>query len=203
MIVRRALLAGLVLGALAQPATAAADCSGPSISYATAPVPRGGTVAVTGTGWGDSCYDTGPPPSGEGILGKPQRDLIVLFVQDGEELLVAEGAADEDYGFAVDVPVPLSLQPGEATLIVRGPTGASHTGSGEPIPITDAPIVAGAPEFVTFGPAAPAPEAGPTPPVEADAEDEPPWLLLGVAVLPLLAVGVIVVVARRRARADE
>ena len=203
MIVRRILVAGLVVGALAGSSVAGADCAGPSVTYATAPVARGGTVAVAGQGFGDNCYDTGPPPEGEGILGKPQRDLLILFVQDGQELLVAEGAADEEYEFTVDVPVPLALQPGEATLVVRGPSGTPNPGSGDPIPITDAPIVAGAPEFVSFGPPAPAPSTDATASSEADEDEEPPWLLLAAAALPLLAVGVIVLVARRRTLAAQ
>ena len=104
-----ALLGGLLL---LEPAAAGAACLGPSIEYESGPVRRGGTVTVTGSGFGDNCYDTGPPPAGEGYLGKPLTEIEVVLVQSDRQTVVARGAADDGYAFEIDVVVPGRVVPG-------------------------------------------------------------------------------------------
>ena len=109
-----ALLCGLLhLGS----APVGAACLGPSIEYESGAVRRGGTVTVTGSGFGDNCYDTGPPPAGEGYLGKPLTEIEVVLVQSDRQTVVARGAADEGYAFEIDVVVPVGSFPGEARLL--------------------------------------------------------------------------------------
>lgn len=62
-------LVGMMAAGLVSAPPASADCSGPSMSFSPQDVDRGGEVTVTGEAWGDNCYDTGPPPNGEGALG--------------------------------------------------------------------------------------------------------------------------------------
>jgi hypothetical protein len=99
-----------------------ADCSGPTIRYTPGTVSRGDIVTVQGFGWGDNCYDTGPPPSGQGVFGVPVKDIAISFVQGNKLVRVARGAAEGDYRFEVDVRVPRQLKPGSATI------GASWSG---------------------------------------------------------------------------
>lgn len=182
----------LVLGlAAAGPATA--DCGGPTIEYDAGPVARGDTVRVTGTGWGDNCYDTGPPPEGEGVLGRPQDGILIVLSQGDAEVIVAEGAADADYAFEVDVPVPMAFIPGEAQLsALRQDGGMVFDPTAQPITVTDAPAVEGGEARVTFGPAGVAPQEAPP----ADGDDGGggvPWLGVGfvalVTVLGALVLG--------------
>lgn len=133
---------------------AAADCVGPSIRHDVGPVERGGVLVVEGTGFGDSCYDTGPPPEGQGVLGKPRGGIEVFVVQGGDERLVAEGAADADYEFSVEVVVPPDLAPGEADVVVRLPDGFEpFDAEALPFTVSDAPPPAETEtEVVAFGP---------------------------------------------------
>lgn len=173
----------LALGFAAVPA--AADCSGPTIEYDVGPVARGDTVHVSGTAWGDNCYDTGPPPGGEGVLGRPQDGILLLLAQGDEEVIVAEGAADADYAFEVDVRVPVTFTPGVATLsALRQDGGFVFDARALPITITDAPPVEGGEAQVVFGPA-----VVPAPAPRLDGDDDGggvPWL--GVAFIALVAV---------------
>jgi hypothetical protein len=89
------------------------------IEHDAGSIDRDGTVQVTGSGWGDSCYDTGPPPEGEGVLGKPVTGIKIFLVQDGVEHLVATGNANKEYEFEVEVPVPDNLEPGPIELVAR------------------------------------------------------------------------------------
>jgi hypothetical protein len=98
---------------------AVADCWGPEIEYAPVAAARAEVVHVAGTAFGDSCHDTGPPPSGQGVLGAPLTGIEVVIAQGSQELVVAVGSASADYEFAVDVVVPSTLVPGPATLFVR------------------------------------------------------------------------------------
>lgn len=138
----------------------AASCIGPSLTHAGGPAGRGQTIAVTGTGFGTECYDTGPPPAGEGGLGPPHQDIELLVVQGDREEVVATGDADAAYGFRVDVVVPTELSPGEATLVARSTADPFLEVTGEQsLVITDAAATpASAPTVATFGPA----EATPT-----------------------------------------
>jgi len=135
--------------ALAGPA--AADCNGPTITYEAGEVRRGTTVRVEGTGWGDACYDTGSPPAGEGILGEPVGEIQILLTQDGSTVVMAEGAADDDYTFSVDVPVPSWLRPGEATLDARWVGGESWDATDQPLVVTAEPALEGPDDSVVFG----------------------------------------------------
>jgi hypothetical protein len=159
------LLGGLVAGLIsAFPAAAAADCSGPTISVSPeSGAARGEQVTVTGSYFGANCYDTGPPPAGQGIFGTPLDDIEIVFVQGTTELVVARGAADNDYAFSVDVTVPADLQPGEVLLQVR--SNGLFSSALQSFVLTDAPPVGSAPasseDVATFGPASPAAPAGP------------------------------------------
>jgi hypothetical protein len=135
---------------------AGADCAGPTFRHDLGPVDRGGPLLVEGLAFGDNCYDTGPPPEGQGVLGKPRSDISVFVVQDGEEHLVAEGSADDDYGFAVEVPVPAGLDPGEADVVVRLPDGfEAYDQEALPFTVSDAVPADGVPaDVATFGPEA-------------------------------------------------
>lgn len=151
----RSLFLLLALGgawAVAGAPPAAADCSGPTVEFEPAEVGRGGEVTVVGLAFGDNCYDTGPPPEGEGTLGVPQSDVQVLVVQGDEEILVAKGDAGDDYRFEVTVVVPGSLTPGPARLVVRLASGTDAFLADDGLTITDAAPIEGADEsVVAFG----------------------------------------------------
>jgi hypothetical protein len=118
---RRSLVVLLLLACVSPillPSPAAADCSGPTIQ-AIHPAVRGDVITVKGYGFGDNCYDTGPPPAGQGALGIPVGDLELLVSQGDKEVQVASGRADDDYEFSVDVVVPSDLAPGSAWLVAR------------------------------------------------------------------------------------
>lgn len=98
---------------------AGADCVGPRMRFTPHDVGRGETVAVSGTNWGDNCYDTGPPPAGEGVLGRPIAGISVVLLQDGQEWELWSGGADADYAFNASVTVPPDVAPGVAMLAAR------------------------------------------------------------------------------------
>ncbi|MDG2028270.1 MAG: hypothetical protein P8J50_14275 [Acidimicrobiales bacterium] len=56
---------------------AAADCAGPTPELEAGEYLPGEPVPVSGQWFGDNCYDTGPPPEGEDVLGKPIADIDV------------------------------------------------------------------------------------------------------------------------------
>ena len=95
---------------------AATSCFGPTIEIARHEVGRGKELVVTGSGWGDDCYDDSAPPAGEGFLGVPIQEIDVFIVQGDDEWLVATGAADANYEFEVSVVVPAGLSPGDARV---------------------------------------------------------------------------------------
>src|SRR5699024_4130539 len=142
--VTAALVAAVLL--VIPPATEAA-CIGPTLQTEAETVDRGGSIHVTGTGWGDDCHDTGDPPAGEGVLGTPVSEIEIWIVQDEEEHLVAIGSADQHYEFTVDLPVPPSLDPGPIEIDPR-----SKVDDRTLVAITDPVIVSEAP------PAEPSPE---------------------------------------------
>lgn len=133
---------------------AGADCAGPSITYEAATVDRGDAVVVTGTAWGDNCYDTGPPPEGEGALGVPTDDIDLVLVQGDREVVLASGDADDEYGFDVAVTIPDMAEPGPATIVARTDrTEAPAMQAGEPVELTisDAPTTGQIHQRQTFG----------------------------------------------------
>lgn len=114
---------------------------------------RGDTVRVTGIGWGDNCYDTGDPPAGEGVLGTPVGHIEIWIVQDEAERLVAVGSADMSYEFAIDVPVPVALEPGPAEIVPRSRVDdMTFVVTTEPVIVSDAaPIESSLETPVRFG----------------------------------------------------
>ena len=174
--------------ALAAPASA--DCSGPAISYDRGTIDRGGSVTVNGTGWGDGCYDTGPPPDGEGVLGNPLTDVEISFVQGGARIVVATGAADSDYEFEIDVAVPVALEPGPVQLVAEsGQRAAFVDPTAEPLVVSSKSPVASESSVVTFRPD---PEAG-------DDGTDPRWLALPA--IAVIALGALVLRRRQSAGA--
>lgn len=218
----------LVLGVLGASTVTAgpalADCIGPTIDYEPGEVTRGERITVTGEGFGDNCYDTGPPPEGQGVLGNPLTDIEVLFLQGTTEIVVARGAANADYEFDVTVTVPVELEAGEVTIEAGHELGESaFTHEEGRLTVVDEPAstpASGAVEPVIFGPEenpqspGPSPEAAteaaPGVPAETPAEpgsgdtdgsESRTGLLRGGAViLALLIVALVVVLPRLRAR---
>jgi hypothetical protein len=129
------LAAALVVGGAGP---AAGDCASPMLAYPAGEVDRGDTITVTGEAFGDACHDTGPPPAGQGVLGRPLTDVEVVIAQGGTEVVVATGDADASYAFVVDVVVPAALEPGEATVHARWPGGRSPDMGAAPLVVTDA-----------------------------------------------------------------
>jgi MYXO-CTERM domain-containing protein len=159
---------------LASAAPAAADCAGPTVQHEVGTFDRGGLLLVEGLAFGDNCYDTGPPPAGEGVLGKPQSDITVFVVQGDEEHLVAEGAADGEYLFTVQVLLPAELEPGEADVVVRYAEGAeAYDPDLLPFTVSDAEPAepAAGPEVATFGPVETEPEVVQVPGEGEDGEE--------------------------------
>lgn len=205
-----------VMAVAVSPSVAVANCVGPQIKHNRAPVERDGTVHVVGSGWGDNCYDTGEPPDGEGVLGRPATGIEIYLVQDDVEHLVAIGDADERYAFTVDVPVPDGLEPGSGEVIARTPSNerfgsvtagslvisdAPPTGSSVDDPIRFSEAGQGPVTTTTTAP----PASGTVPPASSDtpsseADDNggaSPVVVAGVAlVVGLVAAGVYL--ARRR-----
>jgi hypothetical protein len=135
-----------------------------------------------------------------------------VITQAGDEHPVAEGGADAEYGFEVDVVVPADLQPGEARLQARvaDPTGTVPVfdRTDQPLLVSDAGPPSGQVEVATFGPDAEPPETEPPgsgdAPAEAAARPEPdgssdagPWVVAALVVLTVLAGGSMLVVGRR------
>lgn len=191
-----ALLAGAPVVALAVVADpAAGSCIAPVVSHAAGPVVRGATLTVEGRRWGDDCYDTGMPPPGYGVLGRPAQDIEVLVVQGEREVVVARGDADDDLAFAVEVTVPVDLAPGSATIVARD--ADRSLGIVDDIPLTVASTypphwAERSSEPASFGTALPSAAA------PAD-DDTSPWLrALGGAVAAVVLAAL--AVARRVSR---
>jgi MYXO-CTERM domain-containing protein len=197
----------------AGPAPAAADCAGPTVTHEVGTFDRGAMLTVDGLAFGDNCYDTGPPPAGEGVLGKPRSDISVFVVQGGEEHLVAEGAADAEYLFTVEVLLPAELEPGEADVVVRYADGVeAHDPDLLPFTVSDAdPAEPEGPEVASFGPAETEPEvvqvpgdgdegeAGEAGEVTTSGGDDPPLgFLVASGVLALGAVAALLALRKRQ-----
>lgn len=190
---------GLALSWAGSPA--GAQCAGPDILVSSDRVGRGATFTVTGEAFGTACYDTGPPPAGQGALGEPAADLELVVEQADRSVVVALGSAGSDYGFTVDVVLPVALVPGPAELVARSSdprTGVVRRS----LTVLDEPAAAGATSTVAlFG--APVEAQAPTASGvegeggEGEDEDVPAWLLAGTG-LAILAAGAAVVRARRR-----
>lgn len=114
---------GLLAVGLAAASPASADCPSPSMTFSPSEVDRGGEVIATGKYWGDNCYDTGPPPEGQGDLGEPLEGIEIVVVQGEREWVVGtvDAEADADYGFVTRIVVPRDAAPGDAQLVARRP----------------------------------------------------------------------------------
>ena len=171
---------------------------------------------MTGSGFGDNCYDTGPPPAGEGYLGKPLTEIEVVFVQGDRQTVVARGAADDGYAFEIDVVVPAASVPGEARLLALDlATGLSAPGDpGRPMVVTpELPLAADQPAAVFEG-SDQHPSSTTTTEIddrEAEATTPPPprrpsrgddsngdLVVIGLAVLAAIGLVAAAVLARRR-----
>lgn len=154
------LLLSLATGFLtASTEIADALCVGPSISVTPEAVEPGDTITVRGSAWGDSCYDTGPPPEGQGGLGLPRRDIEIWLVTGNRRYVLAHGDADSDYGFVVKVIVPFGLRPGEKRVVALFPSNVV-VNPDLLVPTASVPLtITGSPRR---GPGLPVVEFGPT-----------------------------------------
>jgi hypothetical protein len=161
---------------------ALADCVGPTVHHPVGEVDRGDTITLTGEYFGTNCYDTGTPPPGEGVLGKPATGIEVVLVQGDQETVVAAGNADKELKFTAEVEVPSTLQPGVVTVLARTDTGAqSFDNPEEAMTISDAPPPAeSSTEVASFGPPRPSDSSTDGNPV--------PVLSIAIAVLVVVAV---------------
>ena len=167
--------AAVLAAPLVSDPSATASCVAPAVKIKPARVARGGTLTVTGQHFGDDCLDTGTLPPGIGPLGNPLTGLVIVIDQGDNEFVVATGSAGSDYAFKVDVVVPASLQPGDATLAILG-AGDARLSTDLPLVISSAgPISTEETTVATFGPPTPdtVPEATVPPPVlPGDIPDE-------------------------------
>lgn len=95
---------------------AGASCIPALVQISPIEAAPGDTITLEGDHFGDDCHDTGPPPAGEGPLGRPLVDITIFIVQDAERILVAKGDADAEYTFEVGFPVPSGLEAGPARV---------------------------------------------------------------------------------------
>jgi hypothetical protein len=161
----------------APPATSdptAPACPAPVVRFKPARIARGGHVTITGSNFGD-CLISGTVPVA-GPLGNPLTGLLIVIDQGTSEFVVANGSADSDYSFKVDVVVPADLEPGEASLNLIGSGDARMAISPSLVISNASPISSAEPAVATFGPAPPtdtAPDATVPPPIlPADIPDE-------------------------------
>lgn len=190
----------LALGGGTTPA--GADCMGPTIAYAPIEVVPGEVVEVFGTGWGDNCYDTGPPPAGEGVLGRPVDHIEVVVSQGDSEEIVAVGAADAEYEFVVEVPIPSWVGPGEAWISARGPWGEAAHQTAQPFVVIEGEPLAGPEIPVEFGPTGDDPAEGAAPGDDtggARGGSGPSLTVVVTAAMACVALGVVVLLRPRTA----
>jgi hypothetical protein len=137
----------LVLGALGlvvvASAPAGAQCYGPRVRYDPAEAARGDKVLISGTFWGDDCYDDDRALlPGQGSLGAPIRKITIRLVQGDRRIVVAQGAANRYYQFGVWIRVPTSLEPGGTNVVAtehRAPGAGDVDHMTDQLRITDAP----------------------------------------------------------------
>jgi len=118
------------------PVTANASCVGPMLNVAPAAVPRGGTLTVSGIGFGDDCIDNVMPPETAGSLGDPMKGMQIVIGRDGESVVLGDADAGEDYAFRVEVALPEQVQLGDNYVVVRMANGRSITP-----PVSVSPLV--------------------------------------------------------------
>jgi hypothetical protein len=190
------IVSSFVVGVVSAP-PASADCAGPSMTFSPHDVVRGGEVTATGERWGDNCYDTGPPPDGEGVLGRAVTDIEIVVVQGEKEWVVATVDAEDDYRFTTQVNVPQDATPGDAQMIARKAGTLPYVSNPDPaLRISSAPAVTSPPTTDTpSSSTAQEPDAA-----TAENESVSPvlWLTIAAAVVVALAAGTLVVAARRR-----
>lgn len=170
---------------------ASADCMGPTINYSGGEVAHGDIVKVTGSGFGDNCYDTGPPPPGIGALGIPLEGVEVYIEQAGARHLVAVGDTSLDYSWSVDVRVPLVLDVGEARITAVTGRLTAFDESNSPLEVTSQVVEGAAVTVVDFGENAESPKADPEP-TTTD------WTPLLALIAGLAVVAVVGVTTQRR-----
>lgn len=167
------------------------------------PVGRGETIEITGAGWGDNCYDTGPPPEGQGALGLPLADIHIGITQGDQALEVATVDADDEYGFVVDVVVPADLEPGAATVVVSTEVDGAGASAWSPDPaivVSDADPVTPVVTTTTLDAGSDNPDIHHPDAAEDSDRSVGSWLIVGAAVL--LVAGVLIVVVRTLNRSD-
>ena len=147
----RRIIGVVVLGLLATLAVAlgapdaGADCSGPSIRVNPTGGPGGSTATVTGQAFGNNCYDTGPPPPGEGVLGVPQSGVVITFTDAaGTTTELATVDAGPQYNFVTEITVPAGAAPGAGRVDAVSPAG-NPSAFGVPFDVTSAVIPAAPP----------------------------------------------------------
>lgn len=131
---------------------ARADCIGPTFSHTGGDLAHGDPLVVSGYGFGDNCYDTGPPPPGEGSLGRPLTEIEISVDQEGQRHLVAVGNADEDYAWEVEIPIPSVLDVGETQVVVVANGFEAFPENPTAIWVTSERDEAASIDVVTFGP---------------------------------------------------
>lgn len=95
-----------------------ADCIGPTVQYDQGVFAPGETISIAGIGFGNNCYDTGPPPPGQGALGTPLNGIEVFLEQEGTRVLIAAGSADSEYEWDVSAIVPGGFELGPVDVLV-------------------------------------------------------------------------------------
>lgn len=159
-------------------------------------VVRGGEVIATGEGWGDNCYDTGPPPDGEGVLGRAVTDIEIVVVQGEKEWVVATVDADDEYRFTTPVNVPQDATPGDAQMIARNARSLPYVSNPDPaLRISNAPAVTSLPTDTTLTTTA---LVADSPTAENESGSQAVWLTLVAALVVALAAGTQVASVRRR-----
>lgn len=189
------LLSAVVLAVTTSAPVAGADCIGPSIDVRPLGGSPGEELVVTGRGWGDNCYDTGPPPEGQGVLGRALDDIEIVFSQGAGEWVVATGSANPGYEFEVTVRVPRDARPGDATVAARAADGR-RVSVPSAVVVTEGGARPGDDEpLATFGT-----ESGEEPDVVSEDDDVSRWLSAVAAVAVLIALVGAVALGRRRRR---
>ncbi len=140
-------VAGLAVGGR----VALADCVGPTVGHTGGDLTHGEIVTVSGYGFGDNCYDTGPPPPGEGSLGRPLTGIEVYAEQNGLRHLVAVGDADMAYEWEVEFAVPAILDVGDVDIVVVSNGFEAFEDAESPIWVLSDRDESAEIEVVTFG----------------------------------------------------